>query len=105
MIDRRAFVASISASLAAWPEPLLAQTAKGKIGYLHPVTISPNHITFSILRKEWQRLVVGSGSVPDTTAAGVADRLWDISDIAKLVEAAEQKPAKRGPYNKRAQSG
>jgi IS1 family transposase len=33
-------------------------------------------------------------------AAGVADRLWDISDIVKLVEAAEPKPAKRGPYKK-----
>jgi IS1 family transposase len=32
--------------------------------------------------------------------AGVADRLWDIADIAKLVEGAEAKPAKRGPYKK-----
>jgi hypothetical protein len=30
--------------------------------------------------------------------AGVADRLWEIADIAKLVEEAEVKPAKRGPY-------
>jgi hypothetical protein len=35
-------------------------------------------------------------------AAGVVDRLWDIGDIVKLVEAAEAKPAKRGPYKKRA---
>jgi putative tryptophan/tyrosine transport system substrate-binding protein len=56
MIDRRVFVASISAALAAWPEQLLAQAGTGKIGYLHPITISPSHITFSILRKEWQRL-------------------------------------------------
>jgi len=34
-------------------------------------------------------------------AAGVADRLWDIGDIVALVEAAEAKPAKRGPYRKR----
>jgi IS1 family transposase len=33
--------------------------------------------------------------------AGVTDRLWDVSDIVKLVEAAEAKPAKRGPYKKR----
>jgi IS1 family transposase len=32
--------------------------------------------------------------------AGVADRLWDIADIAMLVEQAEAKPAKRGPYKK-----
>ena len=34
-------------------------------------------------------------------AAGVADRLWEVVDIVKLVEAAEAKPAKRGPYKKR----
>jgi hypothetical protein len=35
-------------------------------------------------------------------AAGVADRLWDIGDIVKLVEDAEPKPAKRGAYKQRA---
>ena len=34
-------------------------------------------------------------------AAGVADRLWEIGDIVALVEAAEAKPTKRGPYRKR----
>jgi len=34
-------------------------------------------------------------------AAGVSDRLWEIEDIAKLVEEAEAKPGKRGPYKKR----
>lgn len=33
--------------------------------------------------------------------AGVSDRLWEISDIAKVVEEAEAKPTKRGPYKKR----
>lgn len=33
--------------------------------------------------------------------AGITDRLWDIADIAMLVEQAEAKPAKRGPYKKR----
>ena len=32
--------------------------------------------------------------------AGVADRLWAIEDIAMLVEQAEAKPARRGPYRK-----
>ena len=32
--------------------------------------------------------------------AGVADRLWDIADIAMLVEQAGAKPSKRGPYRK-----
>jgi len=33
-------------------------------------------------------------------AAGVADRLWDIGNIVNLVEAAEPKLGKRGPYKK-----
>lgn len=36
-------------------------------------------------------------------AAGVTDRLWEVSDIVALVETAEAKqPRKRGPYKKRA---
>lgn len=38
--------------------------------------------------------------VTPAMAAGVADRLWEIADIAKLVEKAETQPAKRGPYKK-----
>ncbi len=34
-------------------------------------------------------------------AAGVSSRPWEISDIVALVEAAEAKPMKRGPYKKR----
>ncbi|MEJ0094969.1 MAG: IS1 family transposase [Methylocella sp.] len=33
-------------------------------------------------------------------AAGISDRLWEIGDIVALVEAAEENPAKRGPYKK-----
>ncbi len=33
-------------------------------------------------------------------AAGVSDRLWEIDDIVNLVEDAEAKPGKRGPYKK-----
>jgi hypothetical protein len=33
-------------------------------------------------------------------AAGISDRLWEIGDIVKLVEDADPKPEKRGPYNK-----
>jgi IS1 family transposase len=33
-------------------------------------------------------------------AVGVSDRLWEIADIAKLVEDAEAAPKKRGPYKK-----
>ena len=38
--------------------------------------------------------------VTPAMAAGVTDRLWEIEDIAKLVEDAEAKPTKRGPYKK-----
>ena len=33
-------------------------------------------------------------------AAGVSNKLWEIGDIAALVEAADAKPAKRGSYKK-----
>jgi IS1 family transposase len=35
-------------------------------------------------------------------AAGISSRLWEIGDIVKLVEDAEVKPTKRGPYKKSA---
>ncbi len=38
--------------------------------------------------------------VTPAMAAGVSGKLWEIADIAKLVEDAEAKPAKRGPYKK-----
>jgi hypothetical protein len=40
--------------------------------------------------------------VTPAMAAGVSERLWEVSDIVALLEAAEPKPGKRGPYNKRA---
>jgi hypothetical protein len=42
-----------------------------------------------------------SSSRNPAMAAGVADRLWEVSDIVALVEAAEATPTKRGPYKKR----
>jgi hypothetical protein len=39
--------------------------------------------------------------VTPAMAADVTDRLWEIADIAKLVEDAEAKPTGRGPYKKR----
>lgn len=40
--------------------------------------------------------------VTPAMVVGVADRLWEITDIAMLVEEAEAKPAKRSPYRKKA---
>ena len=31
---------------------------------------------------------------------GISDKLWEVADIVALVEMAEAKPAKRGPYRK-----
>ena len=39
--------------------------------------------------------------VTPAMAAGVTDRLWEISDIVQLVEDAAPKPGPRGPYKKR----
>jgi IS1 family transposase len=39
--------------------------------------------------------------MPPAMAAGVSDQLWEIGDIVKLVEDAEAKPGKRGPYKKK----
>src|SRR5271154_6889879 len=38
--------------------------------------------------------------VTPAMAAGVTDRLWEVSDIVALWEAVEPKPGKRGPYRK-----
>jgi putative ABC transport system substrate-binding protein len=56
-MKRREFVLAGIMSAAAWPRFLRGQPIqRGKIGYLHPVTVSSTHVTFSILQKEWQGL-------------------------------------------------
>lgn len=40
--------------------------------------------------------------VAPAMAVGVADRLWELDDIVRLIEEAEPAPKKRGPYKKRA---
>jgi IS1 family transposase len=39
--------------------------------------------------------------VTPAMAAGVSERLWEVSDIVALLEASEPKPGKRGPYKPR----
>ena len=43
----------------------------------------------------------GKVRVSPAMAAGVTDRLWEVSDIVALVEAADAPAAKRGTYKKR----
>ncbi len=40
--------------------------------------------------------------VTPAMAAGVTDRVWDLSDIAARIAAQDVSVAKRGPYKKRA---
>jgi hypothetical protein len=40
--------------------------------------------------------------VSPAMAAGVADRVWDMNDVAMLIAAQEAPVAKRGPHKKRA---
>jgi putative ABC transport system substrate-binding protein len=56
-MKRREFV-QLAAALGAmgWVRSALGQAVTRKIGYLHPITISPTHITFSLLQREWRRL-------------------------------------------------
>jgi IS1 family transposase len=44
----------------------------------------------------------GLKGVSPAMAAGVTTRLWEMSDIVDVVDAAESVPTKRGPYKKRA---
>jgi putative ABC transport system substrate-binding protein len=52
---RREFL-RLAAALGASGWARSAQAATGKIGYLHPITVSPTHITFSLLQQEWRQL-------------------------------------------------
>jgi len=54
MIDRRGFGLGLGAATLL---PVTAHARpKGKLGYLHPITIDPSHSTFSILKQAWERL-------------------------------------------------
>ncbi len=39
--------------------------------------------------------------VTPAMAAGVTGKLWELSDMMAMIDAAAPKPAKRGPYKKR----
>jgi hypothetical protein len=58
----------------------------------HPVALHMMYYNFVRIHRTLR--------VTPAMAAGVADRLWEIADTAKLVEHGEAKPAKRGPYKK-----
>ena len=55
------------------------------------------HMTYYNFVREHKSL---NGLTP-AMAAGISDRLWEMSDIVALVEAAKPKLGKHGPYKKR----
>jgi hypothetical protein len=63
-----------------------------------------NHVHMVALYTVWYNFVKihKAHRMSPAMAAGVADRLWSIEDIAALIEAAAPKPGPRGPYKKRA---
>jgi IS1 family transposase len=64
--------------------------------HAHSVALHYMHYNFCRIHKTLR--------VTPAMAAGVTDHVWDVKDIAALVEAAEAaeaKPGKRGPYKKR----
>lgn len=62
-----------------------------------------NHAHMVALYTVWYNFVKMHKSLKMTPAlaAGVADRLWNMEDIAALVEASAPKPGPRGPYKRK----
>lgn len=61
--------------------------------HMHAVAL---HFMYYNLVKVHQTL-----NVTPTMEAGLTDRLWDIADLAAIIDANEASPKKRGPYKKR----
>jgi hypothetical protein len=77
VINRRRFGLTLGA-LTLLPETARARP-KGKIGYLHPVTASPSHITISILKQAWELLGYREGeTVLARSGEGNVQRLPDL---------------------------
>ena len=77
-MKRRQIIASVGGLIGALPFFAHAQAprAPGKIGYLHPRTIAPDHPTLEALRSVWQRLGYVEGeTVLLRSAEGDARRL------------------------------
>ena len=61
MTLRRRFIGGLASAIAT--SRLVAQTSRpvGKIGYLHPRTIAPDHASLVVLRPAWQKLGYAEG--------------------------------------------
>jgi hypothetical protein len=67
--------------------------SKKVINHEHSVALFMTYYNFVRIHKTLR--------VTPAMAAGVTDRLWEVSDIVALLEVAEPKPGKRGPYKKK----
>lgn len=63
--------------------------------HAHAVALHYMHYNFCRIHKTLR--------MSPAMAAGVTDRLWDVRDIAAIVEAADPAPSKRGSYKKSAE--
>jgi hypothetical protein len=61
-----------------------------------------NHVHMVALYTVWYDFVKTHKAhrTSPAMAAGVSDRLWNMEDIAELVEAVAREPGKRGSYRK-----
>jgi putative tryptophan/tyrosine transport system substrate-binding protein len=79
MRRRELFRLAAALGAAGWVRSALAQAVAGKIGYLHPITVSPTHVTFSLLQREWRRLgYVDGETVLARSGEGDPQRLPDL---------------------------
>jgi IS1 family transposase len=64
-----------------------------------------NHMHMVALYTVWYNYVKQHKSlkgISPTMAAGISETLWSMTDMAEMIDAAQQKPGKRGPYKKQA---
>ncbi len=62
-----------------------------------------NHVHMVALYTVWYNFVKQHKSldgITPATAAGVSKTLWDMKDVAAMIDAAAPKPGKQGPYKK-----
>jgi IS1 family transposase len=65
-----------------------------------------NHMHMVALYTVWYNYVKQHKSLKGITpamAAGLSETLWSVADMAEMVDAAQPKPGKRGPYKKTAE--
>ena len=68
--------------------------SKDAENHAHSIAIHFMHYNFARIHQTLR--------VTPAMAAGVTGKLWELGDIVAMIDAAAPKPAKRGPYKKRA---